>query len=65
MGYSTSYHAWRYEGSRSALGYSHGYSRSMSNTGKVLVRGVEATVVGIVNIVQVQLMLPILKGGNW
>ncbi len=31
------------------VGYSHGYSRNMSNAGKVLVRGAEAAVIGIVN----------------
>ena len=31
------------------VGYSHGFARSLSNFGKVLVRGQQATVVGIVN----------------
>lgn len=31
------------------VGYAHGYSRNLSNTGKVLIRGAEAPVVGIVN----------------
>ena len=50
IGYSTSYLAHRdMKIAVVPVGYSHGYSRNMSNTGKVLVRGVEATVVGIVN----------------
>ncbi len=31
------------------VGYAHGYSRNLSNTGKVLIRGAEAPVIGIVN----------------
>ncbi|MFZ1786487.1 MAG: alanine racemase [Ferruginibacter sp.] len=31
------------------IGYAHGYSRNLSNTGKVLIHGAEATVIGIVN----------------
>lgn len=31
------------------VGYAHGYSRNLSNTGKVLIRGNEALVTGIVN----------------
>ncbi len=31
------------------VGYAHGYSRNLSNTGKVLIRGAEARVTGIVN----------------
>lgn len=50
IGYSTAYLA--HKDMKIAVvpvGYSHGYSRSMSNTGKVLVLGAEAPVVGIVN----------------
>lgn len=31
------------------VGYSHGYSRNLSNTGKVLIHGTEALITGIVN----------------
>ena len=31
------------------VGYSHGYSRSLSNTGHVLIRGSKANVIGVVN----------------
>lgn len=31
------------------VGYAHGYSRNLSNTGKVLIHGAEAPVIGIVN----------------
>ena len=31
------------------VGYSHGYSRSLSNTGHVLIRGIKANVIGSVN----------------
>lgn len=31
------------------VGYAHGYSRNLSNNGKVLIRGAEAPVIGIVN----------------
>ncbi len=31
------------------VGYAHGYSRNLSNTGKVLIHGSEAMVIGIVN----------------
>jgi alanine racemase len=31
------------------VGYSHGYSRALSNTGRVLIRGMRTSVIGIVN----------------
>lgn len=31
------------------VGYSHGYSRNLSNHGKVLVKGTEANIIGIIN----------------
>jgi alanine racemase len=31
------------------IGYSHGFSRSLSNTGRVLIHGRRASIVGIVN----------------
>lgn len=50
IGYSTSYLAHRdMKVAVVPIGYSHGYNRNMSNTGKVLVRGTEAPVIGIVN----------------
>ena len=50
IGYNTSYQA--YADITIAVipvGYAFGYSRSLSNSGKVLIRGVEAPICGIVN----------------
>lgn len=50
VGYGTSFQA--IEGLRVAtvpVGYSHGYSRSLSNLGRVLIRGQRAAVIGVVN----------------
>jgi alanine racemase len=50
VGYNTSYQA--YADITIAVipvGYAFGYSRSLSNSGKVLIRGVEAPICGIVN----------------
>jgi alanine racemase len=50
IGYSTSYLA--HQNMKVAVvpvGYSHGFSRSLSNAGKVLIHGIEAPVIGIVN----------------
>jgi alanine racemase len=48
------------------VGYAHGYSRNLSNSGKVLIRGEEAPVVGIVNMnaitVDVTLIDAVTKG---
>ncbi len=50
VGYSTSFLAHRdMKVAVVPVGYSHGYSRNLSNTGKVLIRGCEAIVTGIVN----------------
>ncbi|MBI1343396.1 MAG: alanine racemase [Terrimonas sp.] len=50
IGYGTSFLAHRdMKVATVPIGYSHGYSRNLSNTGKVLVRGSEASVTGIVN----------------
>ena len=50
VGYGTSFQA--IEGLKVAtvpVGYSHGYSRSLSNLGRVLIRGQRAAVIGVVN----------------
>lgn len=50
IGYNTSYQA--YADMTIAvipIGYAYGYSRSLSNSGKVLIRGVEVPICGIVN----------------
>lgn len=50
IGYNTSYQA--YADITIAvvpIGYAYGYSRSLSNSGKVLIRGVEVPICGIVN----------------
>ena len=50
VGYGTSYLTNRNEKLASVpIGYAHGFSRSLSNIGKVLVRGKRARVVGFVN----------------
>ena len=50
VGYGTSYLTHReIKVAVVPVGYSHGYSRNLSNTGKVLIRGTEAPVIGIVN----------------
>jgi alanine racemase len=50
IGYGTSYMAEQDTRIASVpVGYSHGYSRSLSNTGRVLVRGQRMGVIGLVN----------------
>lgn len=44
------------------VGYSHGYSRTLSNLGTVLVRGQRAPVVGVVNMNQISINVTHIEG---
>lgn len=63
IGYGTSYQAT--ESMRLAnipIGYSHGYSRSLSNQSHVLIRGKRAPVVGVVNMNQLTVQVSHIEG---
>lgn len=63
VGYGTAFQAT--DGMRLAnipIGYSHGYSRSLSNLGHVLIRGQRAPVVGVVNMNQLTVQITHLDG---
>ena len=63
VGYGTSFQAMEnMQLANVPIGYSHGYSRSLSNLGYVLIRGQRAPVVGVVNMNQLTVQITHIHG---